>query len=212
MIKNKITRSNIAGTDTHSAQLDGADTHAGQLNGSDGHSAGLSGTSSNSAGANGSVQRNGNTSASSQNVVQYILFEPSTEYLTINTTPPANSVAVLVLTGYVGGGGNAGSATLRRGTTNLVGVTLGGSAIYVDTNTGTSATSYNILNGVTQLALSHTQLTLQYITLTDTHAGVLNGSDTHSAGLSGSDTHSASLQGANNQFAVTKKQKSIMHG
>jgi len=97
----------------------------------------------------------------------------STQHLTVNVTPPANSVAWVILKGVVGAGNNAGPGSqLRRGTTNLLGVTLGGNAIYFDATPGTSATSYNVLNGTTEAYLTYASLTVVFVTLSDTHAAV----------------------------------------
>lgn len=163
----------------------GTDSHAGQLNGSDTHSAGISGTSSMSNATPLGTAIAGSGESFSTPRVNSITINTNTQYLTINTTPPANSIAVIVVTGFIDIGGNSGPALLRRGTTTLTSFSTGGSVTYVDTNTGTSATSYNLFNQGTQCFPKYQSLTVVYVTLTDTHAGVLNGSDTHSAGLSG---------------------------
>lgn len=93
--------------------------------------------------------------------------------LSVNVTPPANSVAVIVISGFVGTGGNTSAANLRRGSTILSGTSIGSNASFVDLTPGTTATTYNLIVTGTSAFLVFSNISVRFITLTDTHAGFI---------------------------------------
>ena len=102
-----------------------------------------------------------------------VAFEKFTQHttgsttLSVNVTPPANSAAVITISGYAGTGGNSSGANLRRGTTFLSATSIGANTTFVDLTPGISATTYNLIVTGTAAFLVFSSISVRFIILTN---------------------------------------------
>ena len=187
----------MTGIKNSKSTLLGSDTHAlGGSAGSDTHSAGLSGSAILNS-LTGSGKINGDASFYSPTRNNKFTSHATGSVITsvTVTTPTDPSTLVLIMTTKMGGFDGAQSLELKEDGVLLTTFSSGSdrfdisTKIHVITNPTAGSNTYQVVANPGSVQFSGCSITAVFISVNDTHAGVLNGSppsDTHA--LSGSNT------------------------